>query len=214
MIAIALNLIEKHHLKLSKTNAMLMSIAITIVVMILELIYGIVANSLMLFSDGLHMFSHAASLGISLTAIHLAKIPKFHKAESWAALFNGFGLLFFTAFILLESYYRFMSPETIETNATFFVAILGLIVNLATAVILACSGVEDLNTKSAFLHMLADTFSSVAIIVGTIIIIYTDWFWIDAILSAVVALVVGKWSIGLLRSALLDLYKEASPRGQ
>ena len=92
------------------------------------------------------------------------------------------------------------------------VALIGLAVNLVTAVILGRSGLEDLNTKSAFLHMLADTFSSVAIVVGGIVLPLTDWILIDPLLSLVVAGVVVKWSWDLLRASTLILL-ERKPEG-
>lgn len=205
MKILELDIVKSNPLRLTKTQAILICIGITLIVMAIELFYSYVANSLMLFSDGLHMFSHAASLGISLSAIYIAERTQNEKVESWAAFINGIGLIVFTIYIFIESYLRLMSPEAIEVNSTFVVAIIGLVVNLFTAWILSSTGVEDLNTKSAFLHMLADTFSSVAIILGTVIIIYTDWFWIDALLSAIVAYVVGKWSIGLIRQSVKEL---------
>ena len=198
MKILELDIVKRNSLGLSKSQAIGVCIGITLVVMVIELVYSYVANSLMLFSDGLHMFSHAASLGISLSAIYIAERTKNARVESWAAFINGIGLIGFTVYIFIESYLRLLNPEQIEVNSTFAVAIIGLVVNLLTAWILSTTGVEDLNTRSAFLHMLADTFSSLAIILGTVIIIYTDWFWIDALLSALVAYVVGKWSLDLI----------------
>lgn len=192
-------------LKLTKTTAIWWCIGITLVVMVLELVYSYITNSLMLFSDGLHMFSHAASLGISLSAIYIARAIHNQRVELWAALVNGVGLIFFTVYILIESWFRLIDPQVIELNTTLIVALIGLFTNLLTAYILASSGVEDLNTKSAFLHMLADTLSSVAILIGTVVILFTDWFWIDAVLSAFIALVVGKWAVGLLWQAVTRL---------
>ena len=163
----------------------------------------------MLFSDGLHMFSHAASLFISFFAILLAQKWQNNRIELIAALINGIGLLGFTIYILYESYIRMLDPTTILITDTLIVAIIGLIVNILTAWLLSTAGVEDLNTKSALLHMLADTFSSVAIIVGVVIIAYTDWFIIDSILSVVVAIVVGKWAVGLIIDSIKALRQTA-----
>lgn len=205
MKVIANALSRQTWVSISKTKALWLCIAITLSVMVLELLVGSITNSLMLFSDGLHMLSHAASLGITLMAIYIAKRRGNEKVETIAALINGVGLLFFTGFILAESFERLASPEAIVLQNILLVAILGLAVNLTTAFILGASGVEDLNTKSAFMHMLADTFSSVAIITGALIIYETEWFWVDAILSAVIAVVVGKWSWGLIRDAVNEL---------
>lgn len=192
-------------------------IAITITAMIAEFVASAITGSLMLYSDALHMFSHAASLGISLLAAELAarKVGErfpfgLRKVETLAAFVNGLGLVGFTFYIVLVSVDRLIDPTVISSRETIAVAILGLVVNLLTALILSRAGLENLNTRSAFLHMLADTFSSVAIVAGGIVILYTDWYALDAILSLVVAAVVGKWAFGLLRDSSL-LLLDATP---
>jgi cobalt-zinc-cadmium efflux system protein len=180
--------------------------------MVVEFVASAITGSLMLWSDGIHMLSHAASLGISFVAATIAARPTskrfpfgLHRVEIIAAHVNGVGLAIFTLYIVYESIHRLFSPVEILSGDMLFVAIIGLFVNLLTAFILSKAGLEDLNTKSAFLHMLADTFSSVAIIIGGVIIMYTDWLWIDAVLSIVIAVVIGKWSWGLLKESFLIL---------
>lgn len=202
--------------KLSKhakqRRALFICIVLTIATMVVEFIASAVTGSLMLYSDALHMLSHAASLGVSWLAVVLLmkkgnkRMPfGWIKVEMIAALINGIGLAVFSGYILYESGVRLLDPAPISSNETIVVAFIGLIVNLTTALILSRAGLEDLNSKSAFLHMLADTFSSLAILAGGIVIHYTDWFSIDAILSMVVAIVIAKWSWGLLKEAVLIL---------
>ncbi len=195
--------------RLGKKQALMICVVITMTVMAVEIVYSYITNSLMLFSDGLHMLSHGLSLGISLIAIIIAakKATKsypfgYGRIEIIAALINGIGLLFFTLYIFYESALRIIDPLAINVYETMGIAVLGLIVNLGTAWILYLAGLEDLNTKSAFLHLLADTFSSVAIIIGCLVIRYTNWFVIDPILSIVVGLVIAKWAFGLLKDAI------------
>lgn len=193
---------------ISKTKALGWCVGITLVVMVIEFGASYITKSLMLFSDGLHMLSHALSLGISLGAIMIVakksskKYPfGLGRIEIVAALVNGIGLALFTLYIFYESIVRIIDPVEINISQTLMIAIIGLLVNLSTAWILNLAGLEDLNTKSAFLHLLADTFSSVSIIVGCVIISYTNWWVIDPILSMVVGLVIAKWSYGLIRDA-------------
>ncbi len=127
------------------------------------------------------------------------------RVEILAALFNGIGLAGFSLWIVYEGVVRLLNPVAILGPELTVVAIVGLLVNLTTAIILKRAGLEDLNTKSAFLHMLADTFSSIAIVTGGVIISFTDWVVVDPILSMVVAGVVAKWSWGLLRDSTLIL---------
>lgn len=204
----------KNVLGLNRKQALVLCIFITLAVMTVELVYSYLANSLMLFSDGLHMLSHSSSLLISFIAILLAERLKNTKVELGAALINGIGLLVFTIYILWESWERFQEPEHIKAADTLLVALIGLATNLLTAWILGSSGADDLNTRSAFLHMLADTISSIAIIIGAVIILFTDWYLIDALLSAIVALIVGKWSVGLLKNSYLGLREKKSEENQ
>ncbi len=196
-------------MQITKKQALGWSIAITLVVMVVEFVAGYLTHSLMLFSDGLHMLTHALSLGISLAAIHIAARKVSEKypyglasVEVIAALINGVGLIFFTIYIFYESALRLMNPIAINVWDTGLVACVGLAVNLLTAFILSRAGIEDLNTRSAYLHLLSDTFSSVAIIIGCVIIRYTGWMAIDPLLSIIVGLVILKWAFGLIKESI------------
>lgn len=200
--------VELGWLRFGKRKALAFCIAVTLGVMGVELVFSRLTNSLMLFSDGLHMLTHALSLGVTLVALVLAsrgaaagQAPGQSKIELAAAILNGLGLAFFTLYIVYESVLRFSDLTSLRVDQTLAVAIIGLLVNLLTALVLYRAGIEDLNTKSAYLHLLADTFSSVAIIVGCVVIYYTNWLFIDPLLSLVVAFIIGKWSYGLLREA-------------
>lgn len=199
-------------------RALLFCVLLTAVMMLVEFVAGWVTGSLMLMSDAIHMLSHATALGISFLAVVLAQrttsdeLPfGLYRIEILAALLNGVGLAGFSLWIIYESILRILHPVTILGPAMTAVALIGLAVNLVTAVILKRSGLEDLNTKSAFFHMLADTFSSVVIVVGGIILSLTHWTIIDPVLSLLVAGVVVKWSWGLLRDSTLILLERTPP---
>lgn len=197
-----------------KEKGLIWCVIITLCVMGLEIYFGIVSNSLMLVSDGLHMLTHAASLFVSLLAIWLSKNK--HTAnkiriETKAAFINGISLVIFVIYLIWESIARIQALQAIEVSNLLVVALIGLGTNLLTAFILFRAGVDDLNTRSAYLHMLADTFSSIAIVIGSITIYYTSWFVIDAILSIVVAIIIAKWSFGLVKNAIGILYLQRSP---
>jgi cobalt-zinc-cadmium efflux system protein len=185
--------------------------------MVVEFVGGLLFGSLMLISDAIHMLSHAAALGVSLLAVWLAhRITTsrlsfgLYRVEIVAAFVNGIGLAGFSLWIVWEGIERILNPIAVQGPQLTVVALAGLAVNLTTAVILARAGLEDLNTKSAFLHMLADTFSSVAIVIGGVVISFTGWVLLDPLLSIVVAGMVARWSWGLLRDSTLILL-EARP---
>jgi cobalt-zinc-cadmium efflux system protein len=195
-------------ISLSKTNALKIAILINIIAMVIEFYFANITKSVMLYSDGIHMLSHVASLLISFLGIYFgSRKQNSFFYENLAALINGFGLLLFTFFIFSEAYHQYFYPEEIKVSMAMYIAVFGLVVNLFTAWILSLSGIEDINTKSAFLHLMADTFSSVSIIVGMVIIHYTNYIWIDALLSVVVGLVIVKWSFGLIKDSYKALRK-------
>lgn len=191
-------------------RALTLCVILTASMMLIEFIAGWFTGSLMLISDAIHMLSHAMALGLSFLAIILAqkKVSErfpfgFYRVEILAALLNGIGIAIFSGWIIYEAIQRIINPIVILSAELTIVAVLGLAVNLTTAFILHKAGAKDLNTKSAYLHMLADTLSSVAIVIGGGIIYFTDWFIIDPILSMVVAGIVAKWSWELLRDSTL-----------
>lgn len=200
-------------------RALAWSMGLTVVAMIGELIGGLVTGSLMLLSDAVHMFSHTVSLAVSWGAIWMASRPRtarshygLHRAEILGSLFNALGLLGLTGWIVYESLERLAAPVPVMGAEMIAVASVGLVVNVLTAWILARSGAEDLNTKSAYLHMLGDLFSSVVIVVGGVVLFATGWTWIDPALSLVVALVILWWGVGLLKSSC-SILLERAPEG-
>lgn len=203
--------VEKKKLKLT--------MAITGTMMAAELIGGVLTNSLALISDAGHMFTHFFALTISLIAILLAT-KKFsrnqtfglYRIEILSALFNSLFLFGITGWIVYEGIKRILAPQPVLTVQMLVIAIAGLMVNLTSAWILQGASREDLNVRGAFLHMLADTISSVAIIIGAVTIYHTRWFVIDPILSIVIAIVIFKWGWGLLTDSI-NVLLEGTPKG-
>lgn len=201
-------------------RALVLCIALTTAMMVVEIAGGLWTKSLMLLSDSAHMLSHSAALLVSYVAIRLADrqyMDRSHyglyRAEVLGALLNGLGILVFTGWIGWEAISRFSEPEQVQGGEMTLIALLGLAVNIATAVILARAGTEDLNTRSAFVHMLADTLSSVAILAGGVVLWITGLTWIDPALSLLVACVILVWSYKLLKDSCAILL-EFAPKGR
>lgn len=138
----------------------------------------------------------------------IARKTKNKSVELIAVTINGMMLFYFGIYIFFESIDRLLEPRTIQLTYTLAVAVIGLIVNVFTAVLLNQSGIEDLNTKSAFAHMVSDTLMSVSIVIGTLIIYFTKLYVIDAILSIIVSVLIIKWAVDLLRSTAIVLNYE------
>lgn len=203
--------VEKKKLKLT--------ITITGITMIAEVIGGLLTNSLALVSDAEHMFTHFFALAISFGAIFCADRESchhrtfgFYRIEILAALFNSIFLFGATAWILIESIKRIIHPSPVLGLQMFIVAIIGLLVNFVSVWILHGKGKDNLNIKSAFLHMWADTLSSVVIVFGAIIIYFTRWDIIDLVLSIGIGLVILSWGWGLLKDSV-NILLEAVPKG-
>jgi cobalt-zinc-cadmium efflux system protein len=193
------------------------ALSITAITMFLEFFYGFLSNSLALVSDAIHMFTHSFALIISLLAIIIAskKAPLsktfgFYRAEVLAAFINGITIVLSIVWIVYEAIERFLNPQIIDIKTAMIVAIIGLIVNIITGIILMQGDKNNINLKSAFVHMLSDALSSVAIIIGYIIIYFTQWYFIDVVLALIVAIVIGKWAIDVLKNSTNTLL-ESSP---
>lgn len=193
------------------------ALAITLVTMFLEFFYGFLSNSLALVSDAIHMFTHSFALIISLVAIVIAskqapleKTFGYYRAEVLAAFINGITIVLSIVWIIYEAVERFLNPSVIDIKTAMIVAFIGLVVNVITGVILMQGDKNNINIKSAFVHMLSDALSSVAIIIGYIVIYFTSWYFIDILLALLVAAVIGKWAMGILKSSVNTLM-ESSP---
>ncbi len=184
--------------------------------MVAEFIGGLLTNSLALLSDAGHMLTHAFALGTSLLAIVVAARPTtpersfgLYRAEVLAALLNATTLVVITGAIVGEALGRLLHPVPVLTGPMLVVALVGLAVNLASAAILAGAQGGDPNVRSAFLHMVSDTLSSVAIIAGGFLLLATGWWIIDPILGLLISVLILYWVARLLRDSVHVLLESA-----
>jgi cobalt-zinc-cadmium efflux system protein len=193
------------------------ALSITLITMFLEFFYGFLSNSLALISDAIHMFTHSFALIISLVAIIIAskKAPisktfGFYRIEVLAAFVNGITIILSIVWIVYEAVLRFFNPQIIDIKTAMIVALIGLVINIVTGVILMQGDKDNINLKSAFVHMLSDALSSVAIIIGYVVIYFTQWYFVDIILAVIVACVIAKWAMDILKNSVNTLM-ESSP---
>ncbi|NQU39540.1 MAG: cation transporter [Lentisphaerae bacterium] len=191
------------------------SLAITVVGMAIEIVGGLLTGSLALLSDAGHMFTHVFALGISAFAVRLASQPACHhrtfgllRAEVLAAYTNAIFLFAVTAYIAYEGVVRLLNPVEIFTGEMLVVAAVGLVVNILSIILLHGHG-KNISVRSAVAHMMADTLSSVAIIVGALVMARTGWRWIDPLLSIGIAGVILLWAWGLFRDSTRILMEVA-----
>jgi cobalt-zinc-cadmium efflux system protein len=198
---------------------LILSLSITLIVMIVEVVGGFLTHSIALISDAIHMFTHCFALGISLAAIMIARKPLCHhrtfglyRAEIVAAFVNGLFLLFVVAIIIYEAVLRIIHPEEVLSLHMLTIAFVGLIVNLVSIGILHGSHKQDMNVRSVFYHMVADAASSVGIVIAAIVIFYTGWNIIDPLVSLGISGVIIYWAWGILKDSTIILL-EMAPKG-
>jgi cobalt-zinc-cadmium efflux system protein len=187
--------------------------------MILELIGGYLTNSMALLSDAGHMFTHAFALIIGLAAIIIARKPPCHhqtfglyRAEVLAAFINGLFLIVVVGLIVYEAILRLLHPIEILGLEMLFIAFIGLAVNVASIIILKGSHKENLNIRSVFYHMFADAISSVGIVIAALVIMYTNWTFIDPFVSIGISVIILFWAWGVLKDSTRILL-ETAPKG-
>ncbi len=193
-----------------------LTIGMSAVILAVELVGGALANSLALLSDAGHVFLDIFSVGLALYAARFCRLPAegrssfgMHRAEILAALVNAFTLIGLSAVIFYEAYQRLLSPPEVRASGMLVVAAIGLVANLVGVWLL--HGHRDINVRGAYLHILGDTGSSVAVIAGAVVILYTGELRVDPILSALIGALILYGAGRLIREAA-DILLERTPR--
>ena len=194
-------------------------LAITLAVVLVQLVGAALSGSLALLADAGHMLSDAAGVTIALLAAWIAGRPAsdqrtygYQRAEVLAALANALILIVISVVIFSEAIRRIGSAPEVQTGIMLSAAILGLVANLVSLVILHGAHEESLNVRGAYLEVLGDLLGSLAVIAAAVIILLTGYQGADTIASVVIALMILPRAWSLLRD-VVDVLLEASPKG-
>ncbi|PMP69673.1 MAG: cation transporter [Thermodesulfovibrio aggregans] len=205
-------------MKHSSMKKLSFAVGITFFIFIVEIIGGLISNSLALFSDAGHVFTDAFALILSLIASIITKKPSgrkatygYHKIGILAAFINGVSLIVIAGLIFFEGYQRLLNPPKIDSDIMLPVAVFGFLGNLLMAWILGHRH-EDLNIKSAWLHVIGDTISSAGVIIGGLIIKYTDWLIIDPIISWFIGFIIITGGVRVIKDSLW-IFLDFVPKG-
>ena len=179
-------------------KALFLSFLLITTFMVVEVIGGVLTNSLALLADAGHMLSDAVALGLSFFALKLgerkashAKTFGYKRFEIIAAALNGLTLILISLYIFYEAVHRFTNPPEVQSTGMLAISIIGLLVNIVAAWILMSGGKgENLNVRSAFLHVLGDMLGSVGAIVAALLMIFFGWGMADPIASVIVAILI------------------------
>ncbi len=190
-------------------TAFIVGISLNFLFVLVEVVAGFFSHSLSLLSDAGHNLADVGALALSLLAFRLLKVKSnkqftygYRKTSILVALFNAMVLLVSIGAIVYEAIHRIFYPEPMQGNIIAIVAGIGIVVNGVTAIMFLRDKDKDLNIKSAYLHLMNDAFVSLAIVVGGIVIVYTQLYWIDSVLSIVVAAVILLTTWRLLKDSL------------
>ncbi len=178
-----------------KGRNLLISIILNVVITLSQIIGGIISGSLALLSDALHNLSDVISLLISYIANALSRKKAsagrtfgYKRAEIIAAFVNSATLIIVAVFLIKEAIERFFNPEIIGSGIVITLSILGILANGFSVLLLRPDSNRNMNLRSAYLHLLTDMMASVAVLIGGILMYYFQWFWIDPLLTILIAL--------------------------
>ncbi len=196
-----------------------MVFAITVTVFVVEVVGGVLANSLALLADAGHMLTDVAGIGLALLAIWFASRPAtqdrtfgFLRLEILAAVVNAVLLFGVAGFVLFEGLRRLAEPVSVESGLMLAVALVGLAANTVSLMLLREPQRESMNMRAAYLEVVGDAAGSAGVIVAAIVIATTGWTQADAVASILIALLIIPRTWRLLREAV-DVLLEATPKG-
>ena len=201
---------EHSHSHSGNKKVLRVSFIVIAVFMVVEIVGGLLTNSLALLSDAGHMFSDAAALGLSLLAFHFGERPGsrsntfgYKRFEILAALLNGLTLMLIAVWIVYEAVGRFANPPEIATTGMLVVSVIGLLVNIFVAWYMHRGGdtEENINMRGAYLHVLGDLLGSVGAIAAAVLMMAFGWRWADPLASVIVALLIAKSGWGVPKSS-------------
>ena len=197
-----------NHEKDLKGRNLLISIFLNIIITVSQVIGGIISGSLALLSDALHNFSDVLSLIISYVANLLAKKEAstnktfgYKRAEIIAAFVNSATLIVVAVILIIEAIERFIQPQIIGSNLVIALSLLGILANGFSVLLLKKDSNKNMNMRSAYLHLLTDMMASIAVLIGGLLMKFFEWYWVDPLLTILIALYLVYMGYDLLRNS-------------
>jgi cobalt-zinc-cadmium efflux system protein len=198
-------------------SAMIVVLIASCSFMVVEIIAGFYTGSLALIADAGHMFSDVGAIILGLVAFWFASKPAtmnktygYYRSEILAALINGIILILLSVCILSEAFRRFNQPPEVQSLPMLAVGIIGLIINIVSVKLLSSHAEKSLNVRAAYFEVLGDMLASIGVILGAIIIYFTKWFFVDALISGVIGILIVPRTWTLLRECT-NILMEGTP---
>jgi cobalt-zinc-cadmium efflux system protein len=208
---------SEHHGK-NPSGRLLISILLNGLITLVELAGGVFSNSLALVSDAIHNLSDTLALTLAWVANRVGdrqpdakRTFGYKRFEILSAFINASVLTAISLYLIYEALVRFLHPEPVRSGLMLTVAVSGLTINFISMLFLKRDSAKSLNIKAAYIHLLGDTMSSVAVIAGAILIYYTHILWIDPALTFVISIVIIVQAYRILRESI-DILMQSTPR--
>jgi len=208
---------EHHHHEVKGTN-LFITIVLNIIITLAQIIGGIMSGSLALLSDAMHNFSDVLALLIAWWANKMSSKPKnaqktfgYKRAEILAALFNASALFGIALFLIIEAISKFLNPQTIDSTLVIWLGILSIALNAASVLLIKDDAHDNMNMKAAYLHLLTDVMTSVAVVIGGILMYLFDIFWVDSFVSVLIALYLLNASYSLIKESI-EILMQSVPK--
>jgi cobalt-zinc-cadmium efflux system protein len=202
-----------------KGGRLLAATLLNLLISIAEIVGGIFSNSLSLISDALHNFSDALATFIAWIANRISKRPSntkrtfgYKRIEILAAFINAMILVVISFYLFYEAILRLIEPQEVKGTLMLIVAAIGLFANLVAVLLLRGDAGKNINVKAAYLHLLGDTMTSVAVILGSVLIIFFEVYWIDPVITIIIGLYILKESWAILKQTN-DILMQGTPEG-
>jgi cobalt-zinc-cadmium efflux system protein len=197
---------------------LLLATALNLVIAIAEAMGGLLSGSLALLSDALHNLGDSISTLIAyIASVYAGKKPTgkrtfgYKRIEILAALINAFSLIAIIIFLFFEAYKRFLEPSEVKTTIMLVVAMIGLLANVYGVLLLRPDSGKNINVRAAYLHLIGDSLSSVVVILGSLLIMFTGIHWIDPLVTILIGLYILKEAFTILRETLGILMQNTPP---
>lgn len=199
------------------TKRLALSLGLTAAFVVVEIIAGIFGNSLALLTDAAHNFTDVIALGLSFYAVKLATQPAhagktfgYHRVGILVALVNSTTLVLIALGIFYEAWHRFLAPPKVDSTILIGVGALAFIINAGTAWLVKSGSEHDLNLRSTFLHLMGDVLSTLGAVIAGIIIAFTNWNWLDPLVSVLIGAFILWNAWGILRQSI-HILLESTP---
>lgn len=196
---------------------LLFSIWLNAIITLSEVAGGLISGSLALLGDSLHNFSDTMSLLGSFIAMKISEKPKnkkytfgYRRSEIIVAFLNSVSIFVVSTLVVIEAVKRLGNPATVHTSVLLLVSSIGLTANFFSVILLHTHSKESMNVRSAYLHLIADTLSSILVVLGAVFMRVWKIYWLDPVLAFVIALYMFKEAYEIVKESL-EILMEASP---